>query len=571
MGVISISSANCKNCYRCVRYCPVKAISIKGNQARLEENRCIYCGICVSQCPQKAKRIESGLEEVNRYRDQGLQPALSLAPSFRVAYPDSWAELTAKLKGRGFGLVEETAVGAQVVAEQFRRMADLLPAGRCLITSPCSVAITYLEKYYPQLLTNLAPLASPMIAHGRLLKAKWGPELKVVFAGPCFAKKYEAKGAEVKGAIDAVITFDELSCLLAEPALPGAAQPDEPQPCFEAEGGRWFPLPGGLLRAAGLAEGVLERDILIVDGMEEMKEVLQALAAGAINPRLVELLACKGGCLGGPAISSNLAAYNRRSKLIASLSPYTHQDATASGYASLGRRFLAQPYRPVHPGEEKIRAILKSMGKESADKELNCGSCGYSSCRDKAVAIEQGMAELEMCLPYMREKAENMANLVIDFTPNAVLIVDSRLTILEFNPAAESMFQVKAEEVKGKPLRTVIDEIHFVEAFAGKDILRVKATYPHLNLITFQSLIYIHEEDLVLGVIMNITDLEQQKLALETVKQETIGKAQEVIEKQMRVAQEIAGLLGETTAESKVLLTKLIHLVKEGGNYNVIP
>lgn len=571
MGVISISSANCKNCYRCVRFCPVKAISIKGNQARLEEDRCIYCGICVGECPQKAKRIESGLEAVNRYRNQGQRLALSLAPSFRVAYTDSWSELTAKLRSRGFSLVEETAVGAQAVAEQFRRMADQLNPGRCLITSPCSVAITYIEKYFPQLLVCLAPLVSPMIAHGRMLKAKWGSDLTVVFAGPCIAKKDEAKGKEVRGTIDAVLTFDELACLLSEPALPEAAQPEELQPCFEAEGGRWFPLPGGLLRAAGLAEGVLERDILIVDGMEEMKEVLQALSTGAIKPRLVELLACKGGCLGGPVINSNLTVYGRRGEFIAALPPYSGQDTPSADHAALGRRYLPQPYRPVYPGEEKIKSILKSMGKESVDKELNCGSCGYLSCRDKAVAIAQGMAELEMCVPYMREKAENMANLVIDFTPNAILIVDSCLTIREFNSAAELMFQVRAEGVKGKPLSTVMDEIHFLEAFAGKDIIRVKVTYPHLELVTFQSLIYIHEEDLVLGVIMNITNLEQQQLALEIVRQETIGKAQEVIEKQMRVAQEIAGLLGETTAESKVLLTKLIQLVKEGGNYNVIP
>jgi nitrogen-specific signal transduction histidine kinase len=211
------------------------------------------------------------------------------------------------------------------------------------------------------------------------------------------------------------------------------------------------------------------------------------------------------------------------------------------------------------------------MGKDRADKELNCGSCGYPSCKDKAVAIAQGMAELEMCLPYMREKAENMANLVIDFTPNAVLVVDPSLIIRVFNPAAEVMFQVKAEEVKGKPLSAIMDEVHFLQAFDGKGTFRVKERCDHLGLVTLQTLTYIHEEDLVLGIIMDITGIEKQQQVLETMKRETIDRAQEVIEKQMRVAQEIAGLLGETTAESKVLLTKLIRLVKEGGSDHVIP
>lgn len=572
MGIITISTANCKNCYRCVRFCPVKAISIKENQARIEERACIQCGICVNQCPQNAKRIESGLEAVYRYRAGGQRLLLSLAPSYSGAFAQPLAEIAEKLRNRGFSLVEETAVGARIVAGEYRRLVSAQGDKGYLISSPCSVIINLVEKHYPQLLPHLAPVVSPMIAHGRFLKAKWGRDSKVIFAGPCIAKKEEARGPGVEDAIDAVLTYNELTELLAGPELPPAQRPEPLASNPNAGKGRWFPLPGGLLRAAGLAEGVLEQEILIVDGMEEVLAALKALAAGAIQPRLVEMLACKGGCVGGPLMPKSPVFFARRDRFITTLSPRGEEEDLDGGEdIQLGREFRARPYQRIYPGEKKIRAILDAMGKTTPDRELNCGSCGYETCRDKAVAIAQGMAELEMCVPYMREKAENLASTIIDFTPNAILVVDSQLRIKEFNPAAEKLFKVLAEAVKGRPLGMVMDETHFATVINSQRSLQVKVAYPHLGIVTHQNLSYIEKEELVLAIIIDITNIERQKNAFETVKRETIAKAQEVIEKQMKVAQLIAGQLGETTAESKVLLTKLIQLVQEGEDDNVIP
>jgi len=434
------------------------------------------------------------------------------------------------------------------------------------------VIINLVEKNYPRLLPHLTPVVSPMIAHGRLLKARWGPESRVIFAGPCIAKKEEAREPAVAGAIDAVLTFAELREFLASPELPPAQRPRSLAPNPDAGKGRWFPLPGGLLRAAGLAEGVLEQDILIVDGMEEVMAALEALAAGEIKPRLVEMLACKGGCIGGPFMPKAPVFPARRDRFITTLLSLEDGEHIAGREEiELGREFRVRPYQRIYPGEKKIRAILDAMGKTTHDKELNFGSCGYESCRDKAVAIAQGMAELEMCVPYMREKAENLASTIIDFTPNAILVVDAQLRIKEFNPAAEKLFKVMAEAVKERPLGMVMDETHFATVLNSRRPLQVKVEYPHLGIVTHQRLSYIEEEDLVLALIIDITDMERQKEAFATVKRETIAKAQEVIEKQMKVAQLIAGQLGETTAESKVLLTKLIQLVQEGGDENVLP
>ncbi|MGB3932526.1 MAG: (Fe-S)-binding protein, partial [bacterium] len=313
-------------------------------------------------------------------------------------------------------------------------------------------------------------------------------------------------------------------------------------------------------------------DILIVDGMEEVMAALEALAAGEIKPRLVEMLACKGGCIGGPFMPKAPVFPARRDRFITTLLSLEDGEHIAGREEiELGREFRVRPYQRIYPGEKKIRAILDAMGKTTPDKELNCGSCGYESCRDKAVAIAQGMAELEMCVPYMREKAENLASTIIDFTPNAILVVDAQLRIKEFNPAAEKLFKVMAEAVKERPLGMVMDETHFATVLNSRRPLQVKVEYPHLGIVTHQRLSYIEEEDLVLALIIDITDMERQKEAFATVKRETIAKAQEVIEKQMKVAQLIAGQLGETTAESKVLLTKLIQLVQEGGDENVLP
>ena len=240
-----------------------------------------------------------------------------------------------------------------------------------------------------------------------------------------------------------------------------------------------------------------------------------------------------------------------------------------------GEILLQRSFRPSivlypNPGEKAILEILSLIGKTTPDKELNCGSCGYTSCREKAIAVYRGMAELEMCLPYMRDKAENMANLIIDATPNGIIVVDLNMIVKEFNNAAESMFGVKSFAIKGKSISTVFDDSIFYEAIGRDGFLRIKKEYPQFSLVVQVTLLHIQEQNLIMAIFINVTESERQKQSFEIVKQETLLKAQEVINKQMRVAQEIAGILGETTAESKVLLKKLISIVEAGGSNDVL-
>ena len=327
-------------------------------------------------------------------------------------------------------------------------------------------------------------------------------------------------------------------------------------------------MPGGLLKTSSMEDDLLSREVVVVDGMEDCMELLDALERGSVSGRLFEMMACRGGCINGPSMPCDSSLYERRERLLSFIENnqqqqgYENIKASAAGI-DLSRSFEPKAFKAPRPTESEIREILASIGKTTPEKELNCGACGYPSCRKKAEAVYRGMAEPDMCIPYMRSRAESLANLIIDHTPNGIILVDSNLNIKEINRAAEKMFGVEKEQVQGKPLSTVIDDRDFAWVLANKTNLQdKKVNYPRNSLTTLQTICYIEEEDMVLAIIQDITEQEKQRMELERVREETLEKAQEVINRQMRVAQEIAGLLGETTAESKMLLLKLIELVK---------
>lgn len=568
MSLITISQANCKNCYKCVRYCPVKAIKIKDGQAEVIEERCISCGICVNICPQKAKVIRSDIDKVKGFIKEGHTVVASIAPSFLsvVANPE---DFIARLHGLGLHEIRETAEGAELVSRQYPRIIKELPS-KPVISTACPVIINLVERYYPKLLSHLAPLVSPMVAHGRYIKETKGNKVKVVFIGPCIAKKQEAEDDEVRGAVDSVLTFRELKEWIQEDKISNSYSRTEGMFDPEPENARYFALPGGLLRTSKIDGDLDNIKTVVVDGIDECKQVMDAIEKGGLDAEFFELLACRGGCIGGPAAGIEENPFVKRERYLKQIELISSKinifnPGTDTGI-ELTRGFHSKVFIKHYPGEKKIREILSSIGKTSEDKELNCGSCGYPSCRDKAVAVYQGMAEPDMCMPYMRSKAESLANLIIDSTPNGIILTDAKLRIQEFNPSAERMFKINRNQVIGKELGTLIDDSDFLNVLMSrKSIIDRRVKYERFNLVTLQTICYIHEQGLVLGIFTDITRQEGREKELAEVRRETIEKAREVINKQMRVAQEIAGLLGETTAESKVLLTRLINLVKGGG------
>jgi iron only hydrogenase large subunit-like protein len=560
MGLIETITASCRDCYKCVRHCPVKAIRVNDSHAEVVADRCIGDGRCTIICPQKAKKVQSDLDAVKADLQRGVKIAVSLAPSFVAAFLEDSGQLVAALKKLGFCFVAETAEGAEYVAQAHLQLVQKLTGP--VITSCCPAIVNLVEIYYPQLIPYLAPVISPMAASAKILKSRYGSDCKVVFLGPCIAKKGEAVDEDD---LDAVLTFDELDELLQ---MVDWTPADLEPVAFDGPGAvraHVFPSPGGLARTAALSTDLLAKEIVTIDGLEESIAFLDNFDKVKENYRLIELLACRGGCVSGPGIVNEMGLYQRRERLLSYALSKQQKPRQATEYTEqfspeLYRTYLARLPQEQEPTEDEIRLILAKTGKYRPEDELNCGACGYNSCREKAIAVAKGLAEVGMCIPYMRAKAESRAGLIFEMSPNAIMVVDKDLMILDANPTARQKFMLSEGSVAGIRLANVIDPEFFQEALRSQKVVRGEVVYPDYNFAAWQSIVYLEKEEVLIGIFSDITKEKQQREKLDRMTEETLGKAQEVINKQMRVAQEIAGLLGETTAETKVLLTKLMNL-----------
>ncbi len=567
-SIIGLKKANCKNCYKCLKVCPVKAIKFENEQAKIIGAACILCGRCLSECPQNAKTLTSDLLKVKTMLKEGKKVLVSLAPSFQGSFACSEpGRLVSAIKQLGFYGVSETSEGAAYVTAEYHR---LMKEGKQtnIITTCCPSINRLAEFYYPGVVDSLAPVVSPMLAHARLLKQRFGKDVKVVFAGPCIAKKDEAADIRHDGDVDAVLTFDDLDEWMKEQGI--AVENCEPEDFLNGSSKilRMYPVTDGILeslRVYGEQEGY---QLLSVDGVEECRELFDAIESGELKNCFIEVNACKGGCVNGPAkVGDGTTRFAARVKV----EQYARSDADTypeleEGIA-LSNKFFDRSGREALPDEETIRAILKKIGKDTPEQELNCGSCGYPSCRDKAIAVFQNRAELTMCMPYMRSRAESLSNYVLSETPNITLIVDSDLNIIEFNTAAEKAFGVTRTEALQKSLYELFDVSDFQFVFETKQsITDKKVHYKEYNITTLQSIVYIEEENIAMGLFKDITSEEQSLEKQYKMRVETMEMAQKVIDKQMIAAQEIAHLLGETTAETKVTLTKLKDMIVFDGD-----
>ncbi len=566
---ITTVADRCRDCYRCIRSCPVKAIRIEAEndklRARIVEDMCVLCGRCVLTCPQGAKKVTSRLERVKELLASGQFVVASVAPSFAAVLPTAHAlVLPALLKALGFALVQETSWGAELVCRAQKQMADHLP----YISSACPVVVNLVEKYYPELISRLAPLVSPMVAHGRWIKQNY-PQSRVVFIGPCIAKKEEAR--QFPDAVDEVLGFDELWQWIKEEGLSPdrfeAVDFDPPHP----QRARLFPVEGGALHTLSLSTDMLDTRVVAISGLVNCIDFLFQLQRGKIKhpPVFMELLACNGGCIAGPLMETAEDIFVRRQRIIeyfrarSSAASLTREEDQPLPLNMLRRRYRERKiYRP-EPPEEAVRQILAQTGKYTPEDELNCGACGYNSCREKAAAVFWGMAEVQMCIPYMRRRAESMSNLVINAMPNGCIIVNRHLEILEVNPAAREMFGWQGKEITGQTLDQLIDATNFHRVLATGEPLNVLHTYEEYDRIIREVIFPLEKGEVVVGILVDITHEKRQQEELRQMKAQTIKRAREVINKQMKVAQEIAGLLGETTAETKVLLSQLIRLMQE--------
>jgi two-component system, NtrC family, sensor kinase len=412
LGIVSTIGQRCKRCYSCIRECPARAIRVMNGQAVVIEERCISCGHCVKVCSQNAKFIQSDVEKVLRdYLPSGNTIAM-LAPSFPAAFPDDYNLIAASLKTIGFKLVTEAAFGADLVSEYYKRFFEKEP-DKVIISSPCPAVFNLIEKYHVELLSNLANIVSPMIAMGRYLKKNHGLDSKVVFIGPCVAKKSEYVDSEVEDAVDAVLTFKELKEIFRILHLKIEDMEEVELDPPHAALGKSFSLSGGLLKTADVASDILQRETIIVDGKNKVVELMNEINDGKIKSKFIDILFCEG-CINGPAIDTDLSYYARQEKVVnyvhSKINSFDKREWKSNIYNSrdlnLKRQFVEKNQRKPMPEEDEIKLILARTNKFNKNDELNCGSCGYPSCREYAVAIAKNLAEDDMCLPFLIEKLE---------------------------------------------------------------------------------------------------------------------------------------------------------------------
>ena len=569
MRVIDFKDAKCRHCYKCVRHCAVKAISVRDEQARIMVDHCINCGRCLEVCPQNAKTFASDMDRVRGYLRQGMRTVISIAPSYAgVLEFDRPGQVVDALLRLGFSEVRETAEGAALVTSEYKK---LVRSGKMpnIITTCCPSVNDLIEKYYPDCARLMAPVVSPMIAHGRYIKKLYGPDVKVVFLGPCIAKKQEAAGDErVAGAVDAILTFEELAVWLKEAGIDLHTCEDRPMGNPDPKINRLYPVSGGVIQSVITEEEADGYHKVFVDGLENCMEMLECLERGELDHCFIEANVCEGGCAKGPASARWKTSYVKtKVKIENGVSYRAARDLPDMTTQELAKKFGNRGLADRMPSEEQIRKILMTTGKYSKEDELNCGACGYSTCREKAIAVFQGKAEVTMCMPYALTRAESMSNVVMDMTPNMIFVIGNDMRILDCNRKGQELLGVGHDEAVKRYIFEFIEADDIESALLTREpVFHRKIRLNKDRIVAEETIVYIENLDAVLVLFQDVTREEKIKEQHYNLKMETVEMAQKVIEKQMMVAQEIAGLLGETTAETKVTLTKLRDSILNEGD-----
>ncbi len=549
----------CHDCYRCVRDCPVKAIKIENNHASVIPEKCISCGTCVKVCPANAKCVRGDLEKVKNLLIAQKDVYVSLAPSWRSVFENSAQKMIAILKRLGFKEVSETAIGAQEVSIHDAKVLNEMEKG-LLISSACPVIVDYVRLYKPEYAKYITPVGSPAKTHARMLKNLYGNDIAVVFIGPCIGKKNEAD--EDDGLIDVSLTFEELKMWIADEI--GDISEIKKESHFEfvpysAHEGTLYPINGGMnetIKKIGVKPQVQLMEICTIPAFERALENLDP--EKLMVPVFVEALACESGCITGPCIASNNAS-------ISSISDVMYKVKVRNEIPKEPQTVVECDYSPKGVVEskyslEEIQKTLKKIGKHTAEDELNCGGCGYSSCRELAVALLDGVAEPSMCISYMRKIAMRKAAAMLRCMPAAIVMVDNNMEIIEANDSFMKMFTGEMYEIfKARPdgmAGAAIDRIvEFSDLFrtilkTGKDLHK---EHYNVNDRLYDINVFTIEPNEIVGAI--ITDVTQT----ETNREKISEKAKEVISKNISIVQEIACLLGEHMVETETLLNSIAN------------
>lgn len=567
MKLFDFTVKDCKNCYKCIRSCPVKAIRFRDGKAEIDEDRCIACGQCFVVCPKSARNVENDIDKVIDAIKSGKRVVACLDSTYLGVF-DEPGSFVAALKKLGFSSVQENAVGAEILKEKYKEyIINNADKKKYIISSSCPSVYLFIQRYHPQLIPYLIPIVSPMTALGKAIKLE-DKDSFTVYIGPCLSRKYEM-AKEDEPVINAHLTFPEIIKILKwnfinyeklEPVLPDR-RPEKTGKSYSISGDMWKDM------TATIKENGY--DSLAIYGLDNVKNLFRSMEEGTLEKTYIGISACLESCLNGPFIpqhSRDIFCRRQKMKKYAANLEEGINDNIDWNKIDLSCEFKNEFVKRPEASEEEIKTILSAMGKEKRSDELNCGACGYNSCREKCQAVFEGMAEIEMCMPYMRNRAERMNDTIFLNSRNMIIVTDNHLNIKRFNPEAEKKFQICHEFSYGKPIDIILDRDDFETVLVEKnDIINKKVNLHSYGLIVLETVSYLENEKELIITLQDITEDENRKHELDELKAKTLDIAQNVIDKQMMVAHEIASLLGETTAETKIALNKLKEVVMEEG------
>ena len=550
MSILEFKKVNCKDCYKCVRYCPLTSIRVKDHAASILAGECILCGNCTIVCPQHAKEDINDVPMIKVLMSKHETVIAIVAPSFAAYFNISFETMKSTLKKLGFADVFEVAEGAHVVKNEYERLVAENP-DQTWITSSCASVNYYIKRHRPEAAKYLLPVLTPMKALAKILRERY-PEAKFVFIGPCLSKKGEA--FENGSGVSAVLLFEELEDWLAEENI--VVHEDESfrnQPRLS----RLFPMSGGILATMKQEPGI---NYLPISGFDGVKQTIEDVIDGKLPHCFIEMNFCKGGCVGGPSFRRKELGTLRgavKTRQAAGTTIYD-EDYNVPETLDYSTTFQTKRVFRLEPTKAQIEAVLRQMDKFSPEDELNCGMCGYSTCREKARAVLFGKAEIDMCMPYIRKRAENYAGKIIDSVPSGILAIDMSLNISQANPAACDIFGVDATSLVGQPIGTILDENDFVNLLASdEDTLMTSIYLPDYGLYLDETLQVNRDANLIICILKNVTEEKTRHRRAMQKRQQTAAIADEIVEKQLRMVHEIASLLGETASETKIAISDL--------------
>lgn len=568
MKFIEFDHNKCDECFKCLRVCPTKAISFTKHHRKIIDDLCIKCGLCQMHCAPGALKIHLDLSAVKRALHQGKKVVASIAPSFAGAFElNHSGQMASVLKILGFYAVEETARGAEIISLEYEKVISA-NTHKNIITSCCPSSNYLIEHYYGEAIASVIPVISPMLAHGFDIKARYGDDTFVVFIGPCLAKKAEA--IEISGSIDAVITFRELTSWIQEEQIDLYGLSNQNFDTPVSKRGRAYPLGGSLWREDLKTRIDPNYKYIHIDGIEACKTFLQAVEADEISGYCAELNICSGSCLNGPDMPHDAPNLYKRMSLITKHVETPPENSQAEPYllnpTVLVRSFYKRRDDAPAINDLEISEILLKMDKYTLKDQLNCGACGYTTCYEKAIAISRGHSDINMCLDTLRKKAESLQSIIFENSPNAICILDDDFRIQEVNPSFNHLFNASKIKLTHWPIMALIEDPIFDDIKNPVvEHISKKITLSSISRTFYSNMVKLNGGRIYVGIFTDITAYENSKEEFERVKEETLVTCQTVIDRQMRIAQEIASLLGETTAETKVGLNKLKKLVLTNG------